>query len=107
LRGGWWLFLAGDGELPALLDGGDALGGVDAKLLQHHEADQDQGDVADHRLVGPALAGAQPGVLFRVAEDGLHAPAAALAFHHAGQVGAQLMGDEVVVVAVGGVRSSV
>jgi hypothetical protein len=36
--------------------------------LQHREAEQDQGDVADHRGVGEALAGAQPGVLLGVTE---------------------------------------
>jgi hypothetical protein len=63
--------LACDGQLPPLLDRGDALARVEAELLQHHEADQDQGNAADHRGIGPALAGSQPGVLLGVAEDRL------------------------------------
>ena len=59
----WWLALAGDGQLPAFLDLGDALRGIEAELLQRHEADQDQRDVADHRGIRPALAGAHAGVL--------------------------------------------
>jgi hypothetical protein len=98
--GGWWLALAGDGELPALLDPSDGLGRVKAEPLQHHEGDQDQGDVADHRGVGEALAGTQPGVLLGVTEDGLHLPAALLAHHDGGKVRGRVAGDEVVVVAV-------
>jgi hypothetical protein len=63
--------LAGDGQLPALLDPSDALRRVGAQALQDHEADQHQGNVADHSGVGEALAGAQPGVLFGVTEDRL------------------------------------
>ena len=79
LERGWWLLpLAGDGQLPAFLDRSQALGRVTAELLQHDEADQDQGDVADHRLIRPALAGTQPGVLLGIPEDGLHLPPACL-----------------------------
>src|SRR6266511_5768466 len=89
---GWWLALAGDGQLPALLDRRDALAGSVAELLQDHEGEQDQGDVADHGGVGEALAGAEGGVLFGVTEDGLHAPAALLACHHPGKVCLQGVG---------------
>src|SRR4029450_4207924 len=89
-----------DGELPALLDGADRFDRVDTEALQDDEGEQDEGDVADHRLVGPALAGAQPGGLLGVAEDRLHAPAALLADHDGGQVRRKVASDEVVVVAV-------
>jgi hypothetical protein len=94
------LLLAGDGQLPALLDRGNGLGGVEAEPLQDHKGEQHQRDVADHRLVGPALAGAQPGGLLGVAEGRLHAPAALLADHDGGKVRRKVASDEVVVVAV-------
>ena len=53
-----------------------------------------------HCLIDPALASAQTRVLLAVAEDGLDLPAAALALHHRGQVGLQVVADDVLVVAV-------
>src|SRR5215210_6534748 len=87
-------------QLPALLDRAHTLLHGSAHHLQYHEGEQNEADVAYHRLIHPALARLQSRVLLGVAEKRLYLPAAHLALHHPRKVGSRVVGDYVLVVAV-------
>src|SRR3712207_5032501 len=87
-------------QLTALLDRVYAVVHGPAHHLQCHEGEQNEADVANHRLIGPALARSQSRILLDVAKERLNGPAAHLAQNHRGEVRPQLVCDDVLVVAV-------
>ena len=62
-------------QLPALLDRAQALLRSTAHHLQHDKGEQNEADVANHRLIHPALAHLQARILLGVAKERLYLPA--------------------------------
>src|SRR5215207_9685773 len=87
-------------HLPALLDRTHALLRRPAHHLHNNESEKNEADVANHRLIHPALARLQSRILLGVAKERLDRPTAHLAQNHRGEVRPQVVGDDVVVVAV-------
>src|SRR5215207_5211306 len=87
-------------HLPALLDRTHALLRSTAHHLHNDESEKNEADVANHRLIHPALARLQSRILLGVAEKRLDGPATHLAQNHRGEVRPQVVCDDVVVVAV-------
>jgi hypothetical protein len=89
-----------DPQLPTFLDAAHALSRTPDHHLQYDEGEQNETDVANHRLIHPALARLQSRILLGVAKERLDEPAAHLAQNHRGEVCSQVVGDDVLVVAV-------
>src|SRR5215217_2210931 len=87
-------------HLPALLDRTHALLRSTAHHLHNDESEKNEADVSNHRLIDPALARLQSRILLGVAEERLDGPATHLAQNHRDEVRPQVVGDDVVVVAV-------
>src|SRR5215208_4674382 len=87
-------------HLPALLDRTHALLRSTAHHLHNDESEKNEADVSNHRLIHPALARLQSRILLGVAKERLDGPATHLAQNHRGEVRPQVVGDDVVVVAV-------
>src|SRR5215217_1416844 len=78
-------------QLPALLDRAYALLRSVAHHLQYDEGEQDQADVANHRLIYPALARLQSRILLGVAKKRLDGPTAPLALGYRGEIRPQVI----------------
>src|SRR5215211_2470021 len=82
-------------QLPALLvmrrTPEESVGSV----LQYNEGEQNEPDVANHRLIHSALTRLQSRILLGVAKERLYLPATHLALHHARKVGSGVVGDDV------------
>jgi len=93
------LTIAYDLQLPALLDRTYALARILAHHLQYHDGEQNEADVAHHRLIHAALARLQPRKLLGVAKERLDAPAAHLAQNYRGEIPSRIVCEDVLVVA--------
>src|SRR5918994_2540941 len=89
-----------DPQLPTFLDSAHALSRTPDHHLQYDEGEQNETDVANHRLIHPALTRLQSRILLGVAKERLYLPAAHLALYDARKVGSRVVGDDVLVVAV-------
>src|SRR5688572_21811251 len=87
-------------QLPTLLERSHTLLRRAAHHLQYNEGEQNEADVANHRLIHPALTRLQSRILLGVAKERLYLPAAHLALYDARKVGSRVVGDDVLVVAV-------
>src|SRR5215218_4296172 len=87
-------------QLPALLDRAHTLLRRAVHHLQYDEGEQNEADVANHRLIHSALARLQSRILLGVAKERFDGPAAHLALGYRGEIRLQLVGDDVLVVAV-------
>jgi hypothetical protein len=74
----WRFAILGDPQLPALLDRPHALLRGPTHQLHNDEGEKNEADVANHRLVHPALARLQPRILLGVAKERLDGPATPL-----------------------------
>src|SRR5829696_7338536 len=87
-------------QLPVLLYRAQALVYGSTHHLQHDVGEKNEADVANHRLIHPALACLQSRILLGVAKERLDGPATHLAQNHRGEVRSRVVGDDVLVVAV-------
>jgi hypothetical protein len=92
----WWRRFAVSHylQLPALLDRAQALLRRAAHHLQHDEGEQNEADVANHRLIHSALARLQSRILLGVAKERFDGPAAHFALGYRGEIRLQLVGDD-------------
>src|SRR5215210_3177988 len=87
-------------QLPALLDRAHALLRSAAHHLHYDEGEQNEPDMANHRLIYPALARLQARILLAVSKERLYLPTAHLALGYRGEIRPQVVGDDVLVVAM-------